>query len=53
VITSFVAFLTVLSLYLYGGDSLRGMAEAQMHRHHHRHGVLDLRGMPAADHVAC
>ena len=30
VITSFVAFLTVFALYLYGGDSLRGMAEAQM-----------------------
>lgn len=30
VITSFVAFLTVLSLYIYGGDSLRGMAEAMM-----------------------
>ena len=30
VITSFVAFLTVLALYLYGGDSLKGMAEAQM-----------------------
>ncbi len=30
VITSFVAFLTVLALYLYGGGSLRGMAEAQM-----------------------
>ena len=26
VITSFVAFLTVLALYLYGGGSLRGMA---------------------------
>jgi preprotein translocase subunit SecF len=30
VITSFVAFLTVFALYLYGGDSLRGMAEAQI-----------------------
>jgi preprotein translocase subunit SecF len=30
VITSFVAFLTVLALYLYAGNSLRGMAEAQM-----------------------
>ena len=30
IITSFVAFLTVFALYLYGGDSLRGMAEAQM-----------------------
>jgi preprotein translocase subunit SecF len=30
VITSFVAFLTVVSLYLYGGGSLRGMAESQM-----------------------
>jgi preprotein translocase subunit SecF len=30
VITSFVAFLTVLALYLYGGGSLRGMAEAQL-----------------------
>ena len=30
VITSFVAFLTVLALYLYGGGSLEGMAEAQM-----------------------
>ena len=30
VITSFAAFLTVLALYLYGGGSLRGMAEAQM-----------------------
>ena len=30
VITSFVAFLTVLALYLYGGDSLKGMAESQM-----------------------
>jgi preprotein translocase subunit SecF len=30
VITSFVAFLTVLALYIYGGDSLRGMAEAQI-----------------------
>lgn len=30
VITSFVAFLTVMALYLYGGGSLRGMAESQM-----------------------
>lgn len=30
VITSFVAFLTVLALYLYGGGSLRGMAESQI-----------------------
>ena len=30
VITSFVAFLTVLALYIYGGDSLRGMAEAMI-----------------------
>ena len=30
VITSFVALLTVLALYFYGGGSLRGMAEAQM-----------------------
>ena len=30
VITSFVAFLSMLSLYIYGGDSLKGMAEAQM-----------------------
>ena len=30
IITSFVAFLTVLALYLYGGNSLKGMAEAQM-----------------------
>jgi preprotein translocase subunit SecF len=30
VIVSFVAFLTALALYLYGGDSLRGMAESQM-----------------------
>jgi len=30
VITSFVAFLTVLALYLYGGSSLRGMAESMM-----------------------
>ncbi|WP_154659562.1 protein translocase subunit SecF [Arenimonas composti] len=30
VITSFVAFLTVLALYLYGGNSLTGMAESQM-----------------------
>jgi len=30
VITSFVALLTVVALYLYGGASLRGMAEAQI-----------------------
>jgi preprotein translocase subunit SecF len=30
VITSFVAFLTVFALYMFGGDSLRGMAEAQI-----------------------
>ncbi|MGH8104965.1 MAG: protein translocase subunit SecF [Arenimonas sp.] len=30
IITSFVAFLTVLALYLYGGDSLKGMAESQI-----------------------
>ena len=30
IIVSFVAFLTVLALYLYGGGSLKGMAEAQM-----------------------
>jgi preprotein translocase subunit SecF len=30
VITSFVAFLTVFALYVYGGGSLQGMAEAQM-----------------------
>ena len=30
VITSFVAFLTVLALYIYGGSSLRGMAESQI-----------------------
>jgi preprotein translocase subunit SecF len=30
VITSFVAFLTVLALYLYGGPSLEGMGAAQM-----------------------
>jgi preprotein translocase subunit SecF len=30
VITSFVAFLTVFALYVYGGGSLRGMAESQM-----------------------
>ena len=29
-ITSFVSFLTVLALYLYGGGSLQGMAEAMM-----------------------
>ncbi|HEU0154090.1 MAG TPA: protein translocase subunit SecF [Arenimonas sp.] len=30
IITSFVAFLTILALYLYGGESLKGMAESQM-----------------------
>jgi preprotein translocase subunit SecF len=30
IITSFVAFLTVLALYLYGGQSLQGMALSQM-----------------------
>ncbi|MGY0556453.1 MULTISPECIES: protein translocase subunit SecF [unclassified Lysobacter] len=30
IITSVVAFLTVLALYLYGGGSLRGMAESMM-----------------------
>jgi preprotein translocase subunit SecF len=30
IITSVVAFITVLALYLYGGASLKGMAEAQM-----------------------
>ena len=30
IITSFVAFLTVLALYLYGGGSLEGMALSQM-----------------------
>ncbi len=30
VITSFVALLTVLALYFYGGGSLEGMAEAQL-----------------------
>jgi preprotein translocase subunit SecF len=30
IITSFVAFLTVLALYIYGGQSLKGMAESQM-----------------------
>ncbi|MBW8368874.1 MAG: protein translocase subunit SecF [Arenimonas sp.] len=30
IITSFVAFLTILALYLYGGASLKGMAEAQL-----------------------
>jgi preprotein translocase subunit SecF len=29
-ITSFVAFLVVLALYIYGGQSLKGMAEAQL-----------------------
>lgn len=30
IITSFVALLTVLALFFYGGDSLRGMAESQI-----------------------
>jgi preprotein translocase subunit SecF len=30
IITSFVAFLTVFALYLYGGGSLEGMALSQM-----------------------
>ena len=30
ILTSFVAFLTVLALYLYGGGSLQGMAISQM-----------------------
>lgn len=30
VITSFVAFLTTLALYIYGGGSLEGMAESMM-----------------------
>ncbi|WP_460456947.1 protein translocase subunit SecF [Arenimonas alkanexedens] len=30
IITSFVAFLTILALYVYGGQSLKGMAESQM-----------------------
>jgi preprotein translocase subunit SecF len=30
IITSFVAFLSMLALYLYGGSSLRGLAEAQI-----------------------
>lgn len=30
IITSFVAFLSMLALYLFGGVSLRGLAEAQM-----------------------
>ena len=30
IITSFVALLTVLALYFYGGASLRGMAESQI-----------------------
>ncbi|MFT4178591.1 MAG: protein translocase subunit SecF [Thermomonas sp.] len=30
VITSFVALLSVVALYFYGGDSLRGMAEAMI-----------------------
>ena len=30
IITSFVALLTVLALYFFGGESLRGMAESQI-----------------------
>ena len=30
VITSFVAFLSMLALYIFGGDSLRGLAESQI-----------------------
>ena len=30
IITSFVAFLTVLALYLYGGESMEGLAETHM-----------------------
>jgi len=30
IITSFVAFLTVLALYIFGGASLKGMAESQI-----------------------
>ena len=30
VITSFIAFLTMLALYLYGGGSLKGMAESML-----------------------
>jgi preprotein translocase subunit SecF len=30
IITSFVALLTVLALYFYGGNSLKGMAESQI-----------------------
>jgi preprotein translocase subunit SecF len=30
IITSFVAFLSMLALYLFGGESLRGLAEAQI-----------------------
>ncbi|HRN62548.1 MAG TPA: protein translocase subunit SecF, partial [Luteimonas sp.] len=30
IITSVVAFLTVLALYIYGGGSLQGMSEAMM-----------------------
>lgn len=30
IITSFVALLTVLALFFYGGESLRGMAESQI-----------------------
>ncbi len=30
VITSFVAFLSCFALYMYGGQSMRGMSEAQM-----------------------
>jgi preprotein translocase subunit SecF len=30
IITSFVALLTVLALYIFGGNSLQGMAESQI-----------------------
>ncbi|MCC6560455.1 MAG: protein translocase subunit SecF, partial [Xanthomonadales bacterium] len=30
IITSFVALLTVLALYFFGGSALRGMAESQI-----------------------
>jgi len=30
IITSFVAFLSMLALYMFGGESLRGLAEAQI-----------------------
>ena len=29
-ITSFVAFLSMFALYVFGGDSLRGLAESQI-----------------------